>query len=429
MSAAVRPGGVADDASELLAPRTALWVFLSFAFAYFFSALLRAVTATLAPSFSTELGLNAAHLGLLAGAYFFGFAATQLPLGSALDRYGPRRVVLVLLSLAVLGCVAFALARDFVTLTLARGLIGVGVSACLMAPMTAYRRGFSPSMQLRANSWMLMTGSLGMVASTLPVQWLLPALGWRGLFWLVGACVALSMLGIALCVPTDRARSQRAPRSVPASAGGYAAVFRHPTFVRFAPIGFFHQGGLIAVQSLWAGPWLVQVCGWTPQQAAQGLFGINVAMLLAFLAWGLALPRLYSRGWTAQRLIGIGAPVSVFALLLALGLGSEATAWVLGLFCVACSFASLSQPAIGQAFEASVAGRALSGYNLVIFLGVFALQWGIGLVIDLCRAWGWSVVSSYQGAFALLAGCCALSYAWFLWRDDRSVASVRAGSA
>ncbi len=75
-----------------MSTRLALWLFLSFAFAYFFSALLRGVTATLAPNFSAELGLSASHLGLLAGAFFGGFALTQLPLGSALDRYGPRRV-------------------------------------------------------------------------------------------------------------------------------------------------------------------------------------------------------------------------------------------------------------------------------------------------------------------------------------------------
>ena len=90
--------------------RSAVLMFAAFAFAYFFSALLRAVTATLAPVFSAELGLQAGDLGLLAGAYFLGFAVMQLPLGRALDRHGPRSVLLVLLSLAVLGCVAFALA-------------------------------------------------------------------------------------------------------------------------------------------------------------------------------------------------------------------------------------------------------------------------------------------------------------------------------
>ena len=40
-----------------------------------------------------------------------------------------------------------------------------------------------------------MTGSLGMLASTLPVQWLLPMLGWRGLFWWVAGLLLIAMVG------------------------------------------------------------------------------------------------------------------------------------------------------------------------------------------------------------------------------------------
>jgi predicted MFS family arabinose efflux permease len=406
------------EGSELLPPAVAVWVFLSFAFAYFFSALVRGVTATLAPHFSAELGLNAGDLGLLAGAYFLGFASTQLPLGSALDRFGPRRVLVVFLGAAVLGCAAFALARNFVSLTLARALIGVGVSACLMAPLTTFRRRFTTLAQMRANSWMLMAGSSGMVASTLPVQWLLPVIGWRGLFWVIAGCVGLSMLAILLLVPRDAPVRDGAG---PSAAGGYGEVWSHPTFLRFAPMGFFHYGGLIAAQSLWAGPWLVQVCGWTPGQAAQGLFAINVAMLLSFLAWGVVVPKLYTRGWSAQRLIARGLPVSLAALVLAVLLGAEATAWVWVLFCAGSSVVALSQPAIGLAFRSELAGRALSAYNLVVFLGVFVVQWGIGLVIDVLRANGWSTLSAYRGALALLAGCCTLSYVWFLRLDGRAV--------
>lgn len=72
----------------LITGAAAARVFLVFAFAYFLSALLRAVTATLAPVFSRELALGAGDLGLLAGAYFLGFALMQLPLGQALDRFG-----------------------------------------------------------------------------------------------------------------------------------------------------------------------------------------------------------------------------------------------------------------------------------------------------------------------------------------------------
>jgi MFS family permease len=424
----VTSAGAADveaDGVGTYGRRTAITIFLSFAFAYFFSTLLRAVTATLAPSFSAELGLDAAQLGLLGGAYFLGFATTQLPLGAALDRFGPRRVLLSMLVVAVLGCAGFALAERFVSLLLARVLIGIGVSACLMAPMTAFRHGFTPAAQLRANSWMLMSGALGMVASTSPVQWLLPVLGWRPLFWLAGAGLALSMAGIAWCVPRDA--SPRVPHGDGAAAGrGYAAVFVHPAFVRCAPIGFFVNGGLIAIQSLWAGPWLVHVCGWTPAEAARGLFGVNLAMLGAFLGWGLLFPRLYARGWGAERLLGLGTPLCALSLMGVVALGESATAWALGLYCVSCTVASLAQPSVGQAFEKSLAGRALTAYNLVIFVGVFVLQWGIGLAIDMFRDAGASTVSAHRRAFALLAVCVALSSWWFVWRGHRTAASVRA---
>jgi len=402
-------------------PRSlAVAMFLCFAFAYFLSALVRAVVATLAPAFTADLGLDAADLGLLAGAYFLGFACVQLPLGSALDRVGPKRVLLAFLSLAVIGCGLFALARSFAGLTAARALIGMGVGACLMAPMTCFRRRFGARAQMRATSWMLMTGSSGMVASTLPVQWLLPQLGWRGLFWLLAALFALAMLAIASVVPRDDPVQRVSPGTLHPAMGGYREVLRHPTFIRFLPMGFLHYGGLLALQSLWIGPWLSRVCGWTPQQTAQGLFGLNLAMLLAFLGWGALVPRLYSRGWTAQSLIARGLPLSLVALAMAVALGEHSTTWLWTVFCVGSTLVSLAQPAIGQAFVPSLAGRALSAYNLVIFVGVFALQWAMGGTIDLLTAAGWSAVSSFQGAFALLALGCTASYLWFLWFDDHS---------
>lgn len=405
---------VATGSTPFLTRRVAIAVFLSFALAYFFSALVRGVTATLAPLFSLELGLSSGDLGLLAGAYFLGFAAMQLPMGSALDRFGPRRVLLGLLALAVAGCIAFAQARSFAELALARGLIGVGVSACLMAPMTSFRNGLRPESNIRATSWMLMTGSLGMVASTLPVQWVLSLLGWRGLFWCVAGALALAMLVIRGVVPLDA----RPEHSSSAVSNGYAAVFRHRTFLRFAPIGFFHYGGLIAIQSLWAGPWLVQVCGWTAQESALGLFAINTSMLFCFMAWGGVVPRLYRQGWTAHRLVAQGLPVSLLVLWAAIALGADGKAWVWVLFCATSTVASLSQPAVGQAFPSRLAGRAVSAYNLVMFAGVFSVQWGIGLGVDLLLARGWPIMACYQGAFALFALCCTFAYLWFRAFDD-----------
>lgn len=411
-----------------LTRRQGVVIFAAFAFAYFFSALLRAVTATLAPVFSAELGLQAADLGLLAGAYFFGFAAMQLPLGGALDRVGPRRTLIVLLAVAVLGCAAFALAERLPGLVAARMMIGAGVAACLMAPLTCYRRLFSPAMQLRANSWMLMTGSFGMLASTVPVQRLLPVLGWRGLFWALAALLVLAMAGIAWGVPADkqppRSGSRHAEEAGVSSAGaavgpaaapiGYHGILRHPLFVRMAPLGFVLYGGLIAVQSLWAGPWLTRVGGWSAEQAAQGLFFINLAMLVTFGAWGVVMPRLARHGIGALQLMAWGLPLALVLLFVNVALGGAAGAGSWALWCVACTFASVSQPALGAAFPAALAGRALSAYNLVIFGGVFCMQWGIGLLVDGLRALGVVEADAFRLAFAAFGLCCAGAYAWFL---------------
>lgn len=401
----------------------AVAMFASFALAYFFSALVRAITATLAPAFSAELGLGAAELGLLAGAYFLGFAAVQLPLGSALDRHGPKRVLLALLVLAVIGCAAFAAARGFAALIAARTLIGMGVGACLMAPMTSFRQRLSASAQMRATSWMLMTGSLGMLASTLPVQWLLPELGWRGLFWVLALLIALVMVAIAGFVPADIAAGRAA-----AASGGYRDVFRDPTFQRYVPLGFFNYGGMVAVQSLWAGPWLTRVCGYTAQEAALGLFGINSAMLVTFMLWGAVLPRLYRRGVDADRLMTWGVPLSLSVLVFALLSGSGATAWAWSAYCVSSTFVALTQPSIGHRAPAALAGRALSAFNLVVFAGVFVVQWGIGLLIDLLQRMGWQHVPAFQGAFAAFAVCCVLSYLWFLRHRGNPSASQDIGT-
>ncbi len=381
-----------------------------FAFGYFLSALLRAVTATLAPVFSSELGLRAGDLGLLAGAYFFGFAVLQLPLGKALDRFGPRRTLLALMAVAVVGCAAFASATGFAALVAARVLIGAGMAASLMAPLTAFRRHLSPAAQLRANSWMLMTGSLGMLASTLPVQLLLPVLGWRGLFWGVALLLTLAAVLVLLRVPADT------PVARPAGGPevGYLHIARHPMFMRTAPLAFFVYGGMIAVQSLWAGPWLTRVSGWSAAEAAQGLFGINLAMLVAFGTWGLVMPRLVHRGLHAMRLMAWGLPLPLLLLAVIVLLGREAGAAHWAAWCVACTFVSTSQPAVGAAFPAHQAGRALSAFNLVIFAGVFCVQWGLGLLIDALRAMGWSDDAAFRCAFAAFGLCGLAAYGWFL---------------
>jgi len=404
--------------SQPLPARWAVAVFLAFAAAYFMSALLRAITATLAPTLSLELDLQASDLGLLAGGYFLGFAATQLPLGKWLDRYGPRKVILVFLTVAVMGCAAFAWATSFMGLLAARVLTGAGVSACLMAPLTGYRRWLQPHMQLRANSWMLMTGSLGMVAATLPVQWLMPWVGWRGLFWLLADGLVLCMLALAWIVPAwtsgkPETSGNHADR-VSQGSSGYGEVWRHPYFRMMALIGFVNYGGMLAMQTLWAGPWLVRVSGQTPLESAAGLFGINLAMLVTFWGWGMIMPRLVGRGIRVESIMAWSLPTTFVMLMLILWLGPDSRWWHWAMFCVLSTGISLAQPAVAMAFPAHMAGRALSAYNLVIFSGIFVMQWSVGLGIDLFTWLGTTDANAFRATMGVFLVLSLISYGRFL---------------
>ena len=411
---------------NLLDSKTAVVVFLAFAAAYFCSALLRAITATLAPVLMQEFSLKSRDLGLLAGGYFLGFAAVQLPLGVWLDRLGPKRVILWFLGLAVAGCLAFSAASSFAGLLAARVLLGMGVGACLMAALTGYRRWFSAAILLRANSWMLMTGSLGMLASTLPVQWLMPLTGWRPLFWLLAVLIVLSMAaivyavprwGMAAAVPGDASQAAlRAPAGTLSTheESGYRLVWQSRYFRKMAPLAFFNYGGMVALQTLWAGPWMVKVAGYTPLESATGLFWINAGMLVTFWCWGVANPWLARKHWNATRLIAWGAPLSLVALAFNIFAGAS-TGWLgWAIFCIASSVLGLAQPAVGMAFRPGLAGRALSAYNLVIFAGVFTVQWSLGLLIDGFAAMGLRQVASFQAALAIFLCCCIAAYACFL---------------
>jgi len=140
-------------------------------------------------------------------------------------------------------------------------------------------------------------------------------------------------------------------------------------------------------------------------------------MLASFWLWGWITPALARRGIHADLLIARGFPLSLFMLAALVFVGPSAGAGVaamLAAFCVCSTFVSLAQPAVGMAFPPHLAGRALSAYNLVIFAGIFVVQWGIGLGVDLARSLGLDTVQAYQVAFGAFGICSLLSWLFFL---------------
>ena len=397
----------------VLAKSKAIIIFLVFALGYFISTLLRAITATISPELINEFNLSAGELGLLGGGYFLGFASVQIPLGYMLDMRGPRKIVSYFLSLTIVGLLIFAFAQNFLTLLISRIIIGVGVGACLMGPLTAYRIWYQDETQQRANSWMLMVGAIGMLSSSLPVQFFLPIIGWRNIFLLLAfitlVCIILIIIFIPQWTSKGNQRNDDAKLSI---------VWQNQFFRSVIPMGFFSTGGLFAIQTLWAGPWMIKVSGYTPEESATGLFLIYFFMLLSFLIWGYFVPKFSKNVNDAIRLLKYGSPLSllVLGIIIYLGPNTESIHWAL--FIVSAVFLSLIQPAVGMAFSVSNAGKALTSYNLLIFIGAFFLQWIIGLIIDLGLSLNYSEIVSFQLAMSFVLVTSLTSYLYFLLKNN-----------
>ena len=397
----------------VLAKSKAIIIFLVFALGYFISTLLRAITATISPELINEFNLSAGELGLLGGGYFLGFASVQIPLGYMLDLRGPRKIVSYFLSLTIVGLLIFAFAQNFLTLLVSRIIIGVGVGACLMGPLTAYRIWYQDETQQRANSWMLMVGAIGMLSSSLPVQFFLPIIGWRNIFLLLAFLTLVCIVLIIIFIPKWNSKSDQRNDDAKLSV-----VWQNQFFRSVIPMGFFSTGGLFAIQTLWAGPWMIKVSGYTPQQSAKGLFLIYFFMLLSFLIWGYFVPKFSKNVNDAIRLLKYGSPLSlmVLGIIIYLGPNTESIHWAL--FIVSAVFLSLIQPAVGMAFSISNAGKALTSYNLLIFIGAFFLQWIIGLIIDLGLSLNYSEIASFQLAMSFVLVTSLTSYLYFLIKNN-----------
>ena len=185
-------------------------------------------------------------------------------------------------------------------------------------------------------------------------------------------------------------------------------------------MGLFNYGGLFAIQTLWAGPWMIRVSGYTPEESAQGLFTIYCFMLLSFLIWGYFIPKISKNVLDAIKLLKFGAPLNLIVLAIIIFLGPDAGKFHWSLFVVASIFLSLSQPAVGMAFSLNNAGKALTSFNLLLFIGAFFIQWIIGIIIDIGINFNFSEITSFKLAMIFVLVSSFFSYLYFLVKNSNS---------
>jgi predicted MFS family arabinose efflux permease len=388
-------------------------IFVPFACGYFLSYLYRTVNAVIAPDLVRDLGIDANQLGLLTSTYFLAFALFQLPLGILLDRLGPRRVDAALLAIAGIGALVFALSREFAGLVLARALIGLGVSAALMASMKAFTLWFPLSRLASLNGYVMAIGGLGALSASVPVEAALGLTDWRGVFEVLAAGTFLAAGAILFIVP-ERAAQARGER-MGEMLRGVAAVFRDGGFWRIAAVSMTVQATFLSVHGLWIAPWLHDVAGLPRGVVANYLLLIAIAMTAGFAFFGAAADRFEAAGWGAARLFALGAIAATAGLaLVALGVTTGALAiWLAIGFAGPAS--ALAYAMLSRRFPREQAGRVNTALNFLMFVAAFITQWGIGAVINLWPAVdGRYPLAAYRAALGACVLMQAMAIAWML---------------
>ncbi len=391
-------------------------IYVAFAAGYLLSYLYRTVNAVISPELVRDLDLNPSSLGLLTSAYFLAFATLQLPLGILLDRFGPRRVEPVLLAVAALGAFLFAAAESLPGLTLARAVIGAGVASCLMAPLKAIATWYPPDQQASYSGWIMVAGGVGALVATVPVEVALRFADWRTIFVALGTLTLAVAALIAWRVPDIPKPPQTA--SLAAQFAGVRAVFVHPRFWWIAPLGGFGMGSFMAIQGLWAVPWLMEVQGMTRAAAANHLLAMNAVIMIGYFLLGSFGTALARRGIHARHLFAVGFATNAAALALIIVEVPGAYVWW-PLYGLGAAVNVLAFTVLNEGFGRELAGRTNTTLNLLMFAGSFITQWGIGVLADAVRlAFTLDAAGGLRAAFAVILTGDIVTFAWFIrgWR-------------
>ena len=376
------------------------YVFLPFALGHYLSTLLRNVNAVLAPDLMGALALTPGELGLLTSAFFFAFALVQLPVGIALDRWGPRRVQLSMMMVGALGALLFARGTGFGQLLVARAVMGLGLGGCFMAAVKAVSTWITPAKLPSVHGYLIAVGGLGAASATMPVRLVLDYTDWRGLFAILAGLTACSGLLIALVYPRDKGPQ---PKRGPLGQA-LREVFRAPVFRNTASLVLIPHAVFFGIQGLWIGRWLSDVARFPDAAVAYLLYMGMASVIFGAIAVGMITE------WAGRR--GI-APLDVAAAGIAVFLVVQA-AFVLNykpsfqllsvLFTLVGTITGIEYAIIAQSIPRELTGRAATCLNLLIFIGAFVVQAGFGLLVGL---WplddaGQTPAMAYRMAFAVL---------------------------
>jgi sugar phosphate permease len=396
---------------------------------FIFSQFYRSSIAVISPDLAEDLNLDTENLGFISAAFFYAFAAMQIPVGFYLDSLGPRILMSALSIVAVVGATMFALGESAVMLIFGRLLLGVGMACNLMGPLKLITTWFSPLHFATLSAVFVSVGTAGNIAAATPLVWLTKLLGWRTTFLLF----AISNLFIAiLFYVIARDHPDNTPVKHPTTGATIRfsvelsrifQLFSRKDYWLISIGTFFRYGIYASVQALWAGPFLM---------VAMGLSQVITGNLLLVMSIGLVIGSPFY-GWISDSILRSRKYVIIIGLTMMAGILVSLSVLPLntGLpILVALFFGFGFSSGTGQIMYAHIkermplenAGTAMTGINFFTMTGVAFFLHGLGWAIKEFYSEGAVAPEVFRKAFILFGICLVLTALLYcLTRDERNV--------
>ena len=364
-------------------------IILPFGIGYLLSFFLRNTNAILAPELSQTFSLNATEIGFLTSIFFFSGALQYIPLAILLDKFGPKRIFIGEIILALCGCLLTAYAENYLMLVIGRALLGFGIGSCLTTALKSVTVWFPSEFWATANGMILFSGSIGAILSTKPIQIFLLSYHWRDLFMIgFGVCFLLLII-VIFFMPENKENIQSDGQS---NLYVYKQIIKNQNFYTLAPVSALGLASFFSIQGLWANGWMSDVAGLSQSEIGMRLLIVAIAMSFGTLGNGAFIDYLSKRGVNRAKYLAAGLMI-LFLVQICFALNIDPKGyWQWALLGLTGNIGVLVHPILNKTYPAGYAARSISTIAVSTFFMVFVIQFGIGYILDI---WGPNEFGSY----------------------------------
>ncbi|MGD2126102.1 MAG: MFS transporter [Desulfobacteraceae bacterium] len=394
---------------------------------FFLSQFYRASNAVISPQLLKDLSLDTEGLGLLSASFFYAFALTQIPISIFLDRIGPRRMMASLSVLGIMGALIFSWAHTLSMGIVGRVLLGVGMACNLMGTFKLLTLWFGPLSFATLSGVVFSIGTMGNMAATSPLVMVVERLGWRATFQLIAAVNLLIVL-VFYVVVRDRPQQgsfrppPSEPDSVPRQALSHLGLLLRQKDYWIISFGTFASYGIFAAfQTLWAGPYLMEVMTLSAVNAGHLIFLMNLGVILGGPAWGALSDRvLKTRKWLVcggHVMLGL---ITMVMALLSSETGTFLLVWIFFCFGLFRMTGSLMYTQIKELMPIEMAGTAMTGINFFTMIGPAVFLQGLGSLMQSLYPHTSRGPEAFRAAFLLSTACLvAVTLLYLFTREKR----------